>query len=273
MSVRSILKGVAGWLGVERKRAPRPAARRTALRLEALEQREVPAPLAGDVAQTVADLNRISGFYRAAADLPLIQNDVRNLVSAAQAGRVPQAVYQLQNDMGQTTRRYGSFAPLVSNDPAMQRDLSALLRDVNPGYGPLNYGPALNGLSSPGVQNWVATHFGGPIGNPPASNTYGSYAPPVYSPPPSFGTVPQLFSGYPQPTQADIHGYYASSNPGLQQALNALGIGGFSTQSSLTGLLAGPGPGTGFLSNYGTSPSGPIGINPAYGAAPYLSYP
>ncbi len=288
MNVRSILKGVAGWLGVGRKRVSRPA-RRTALRLEALEQREVPAPLAGDVVQTVADLNRISGFYRAASDLPLIQNDVRNLVSAAQAGRAPQAVYQLQNDMGQTTRRYGSFAPLVSNDPAMQRDVNALLRDVNPGYGPppsggygapgygpngqLNYGPALGGLSSPNAQAWVNARFGGPVSNPPASNnfgTFGSYVAPTPSyPAPSFGAVSQPVFAGPAPTaQSGIGAVFGVSSPGLQQQLNALGLGGYSTRGPLD-LVIGPSLGSGYFSANGTSPAGPHGIN---AAAPLVAH-
>jgi hypothetical protein len=50
MSVRSILKGVAGWFGGERKSASGPGGRRASLVVEGLEERAVPIYLGGSPA-------------------------------------------------------------------------------------------------------------------------------------------------------------------------------------------------------------------------------
>jgi hypothetical protein len=224
MSVRSIIRGVAGWFGGERTRVSRPGARRTALRLEALEQRDVLSPLAGDIVQTVTDLNRLSGFYRASADLSLIQNDVRNLVYAFQAGRAPQAVYQLQYDMWQTTSRFGAFAPLVSNDPAMTRDVNALLRDVNPGPGqpigspPAPWGPVVpNSPFSPPQQQLL---------NQGINANLAQQLAPVFAPP---STGPSLF-------QTVVYGAGPMTVPSYMASLNNTLITLQNVQNGMAGL-------------------------------------
>lgn len=131
MKLQSIVKSVAAWLGAERKPTSRRSVRRPALRLESLEARDCPSTF-GDAMAFQNDLNYLAA-NQWAPDSGTLQNDINQVLSAAQYGQAGLAVQNLQGDMNSQSSMWGSYA--LSSSYTLQNDLQNLLNDVNGGYG------------------------------------------------------------------------------------------------------------------------------------------
>jgi hypothetical protein len=120
------------WLGTTSRR---PAMKNTFKpRLENLEERDVPSTLAGDINQIQTDLRNTAPYVSNVMGYDQqIVNDVNNLAQAYQQGQSNSTIVgyinQLQSDMTAESQSYGGYYYGFSSNPAMWRDVEALVND------------------------------------------------------------------------------------------------------------------------------------------------